>query len=70
MGLSADGKTLAVGSEDGVVRLWDTSTSDARLILEGHSGAVWGVALSADGRLLATGSEDATARPWDTAAVV
>jgi WD40 repeat protein len=33
--------------------------------MQGHSGAVWGVALTADGQLLASGSFDGTVRLWE-----
>ena len=39
MVLSADGQTLAVGEEDGTVRLWEVATGKARLTLPKHSVA-------------------------------
>jgi WD40 repeat protein len=35
--------------------------------LQGHTGAVWSVALAADGQLLASGGGDGTARLWSLA---
>ena len=51
---SADGKTLASGGYDRVVKLWDIETGAARKTLEGHGSAIWSVAFSPEGRLLAT----------------
>jgi WD40 repeat protein len=45
--------------------VWDASTGQELLALEGHTGPVNGVNFSPDGTLLATGSDDQTARIWD-----
>src|SRR3954454_10299203 len=57
---------VASGSGEGTVRLWETDTGRQLATLEGHSGAILGVALSADGQLVASGSGDGTVRLWDT----
>src|SRR5215470_8937320 len=65
---SADGKTLATGSADHTVRLWDVATR--RQIgkpLTGRTNAVYSMAFSPDGNTLATGSNDHTVRLWDVA---
>ncbi|MCX5166153.1 trypsin-like peptidase domain-containing protein [Streptomyces sp. NBC_00264] len=66
---SPDGKTLATDSDDGTVRLWDTTTdgtsSEPRAELTGN-GSVNSVGFSPDGKTLATDSEDGTVRLWDT----
>jgi WD40 repeat protein len=67
--LSPDGHTLAVGSDDRTVLLWDLSdrTHPRRLgqPLTGHSDDVLSVAFSSDGRTLASGSHDETVLLWD-----
>ncbi|MER6160378.1 hypothetical protein ABT147_33320 [Streptomyces sp. NPDC001868] len=63
---SADGKALAVGDEQGTVRLWDTTTGRLRATLTGHDKSWLAVAFSADGKALAVGDEQGTVCLWDT----
>jgi WD40 repeat protein/transcriptional regulator with XRE-family HTH domain len=64
---SRDGTTLATGSGDGTVRVWDLATHRQITALTGPAGPVKAVAVSPDGPTLATGSADGGVRVWDVA---
>ena len=67
---SSDGRTLATGSTDKTVRLWNvTNRAQPTSLgppLTGHTDTVYAVAFSRDGSTLATGSLDKTVQLWDT----
>ncbi len=63
---SPDGQTLASGSRDETIQLWDTRIGRHLRTLAGHTDGVLSVAFSPNGQTLASGSRDETIRLWDT----
>jgi WD40 repeat protein len=72
LAVSADGKKLAAGGCDRLVRVWDLSAGvmAAKLeqTIENHADWVFGVAFAPDSKRLLTCSRDKTAKVWDLAA--
>ena len=68
LAFSADGKTLATASEDGMARLWFRTRErwEGPSVLRGHSGPISGVDFTRDGRHVITASLDGTTRIWPT----
>jgi WD40 repeat protein/serine/threonine protein kinase len=66
---SPTGRAIATGSDDGIVRIWDPTSSSigSSSITVKHAGGVRTLAFTRDGKTLATGSLDQTARLWTSA---
>src|SRR4051812_46668451 len=59
-----DGRRLASGGFDGLVRIWDTRSGTTRRRLAGHRAKVTALAFSADGRWLVSGDVLGTLCLW------
>ncbi|KAJ7443875.1 WD40-repeat-containing domain protein, partial [Mycena latifolia] len=62
---SPDGRLLATGAEDKIVRIWDIAKKRILRVFEGHTQEIYALDFSRDGRRLVSGSGDRTARVWD-----
>ena len=60
-----NGQTLASGSFDHTIRLWDLQTGECLRVLQGHTGGIYALAFAPDGQTLASGSFDHSIRLWD-----
>ncbi len=63
-----DGKVLASGGTDGLVKVWAVNPPKEQFVIDGHVGPVDSVQFSTDGKsLLTAGSGDGRFQIWDAA---
>ena len=58
------GRTLASGSSDKSLKIWDTSTGQCLYTLQGHTDWIWSIYYAQDGQTLASASSDTTIKIW------
>ena len=64
---SPDGKRLASGGQDFIVRLWDVSTSQELAAFRRHTAPINTVAFSPDGKTLVSAGNDLRLNVWRAA---
>ncbi|KAF1983443.1 WD40 repeat-like protein [Aulographum hederae CBS 113979] len=62
---SPDGKFLATGAEDKVIRVWDIANRTIKCSFTGHDQDIYSLDFSRNGQFIASGSGDRSVRLWD-----
>jgi WD40 repeat protein len=59
------GNRLAMGQENGVVKIWNLESGEVVKTLEQQKGSVWATDVSPDGKYLVAACDDSTVAGWD-----
>ncbi|KAB8333911.1 protein kinase [Scytonema tolypothrichoides VB-61278] len=59
------GTTLASGSDDKTIKLWNLKRRKEIRTFKGHTGIIYSVAISSDGQTIVSGSDDKTIKLWN-----
>jgi glucose repression regulatory protein TUP1 len=62
---SPDGRYLATGAEDKLIRVWDIERRTIRCTFAGHDQDIYSLDFARDGKTVASGSGDRTVRSWN-----
>jgi WD40 repeat protein len=65
LAFAPNGRTLATGGRDGVVRLWEAATGAERGHFKTGQGPIHSLAFTPDGTRLLSGGQDSTALVWE-----
>jgi WD40 repeat protein len=65
VGFSPDGKLLAAGGADGLLRVWSVDEKKLVTAIQGHGNWIVSVGFSADGKLLVSAGADRSAQVWE-----
>jgi eukaryotic-like serine/threonine-protein kinase len=63
--ISNDGRRIASGGRDTIVRIFDSNDWERSISLVGHQGPIRALAFHPDGGRLVSGADDGTVRVWD-----
>jgi WD40 repeat protein len=66
LAFAPDGRRMATAAADGVIRVWDPTTSEEVRAFRGHERQISGLAFSADSKQLLSTADDGRALVWDT----
>ena len=62
---SPDGRHIAVGYEQAVVKVWEVAAGKVVTVYAGHSGWVWGVAWAPSGDRIASADSEGNVKVWN-----
>ncbi|KAI5804066.1 WD40-repeat-containing domain protein [Peziza echinospora] len=62
---SPDGRYLATGAEDKLIRVWDIASRTIKHTFVGHEQDIYSLDFARDGKHIASGSGDRTVRVWN-----